>query len=170
MSNGVLSVFVLLAVSYGWAGSPAAKDRIEAEYYVAAYARHYGLPLNFVRSIVDQESGWHPCATSSKGAVGLMQIMPGTARRLGVRNLCNIRENVSGGVRYLAWLKQRFGGDLRLVAAAYYAGEDVIAKRGLQYRNLDVVSYVAHVQAAYARRQAADTTKLPLISRRTKTR
>ena len=170
MSNRVLPVFVLLAVSYGWAGSPAGQHRVEAEYYVATYARHYGLPLNFVRSIVEQESGWHPCVVSPKGAVGLMQIMPGTARRLGVRNRCNIRENVSGGVRYLAWLKQKFGGDLRLVAAAYYAGEDVIAKRGLQYHNPDVVSYVAHVQAAYARRQAADTTKLQFISRRTRTR
>jgi soluble lytic murein transglycosylase-like protein len=163
-------MLVLVATSYGRIGSPAAEKRVEAEYYVAAYARHYGLPVNFVRSIVEQESGWRPCAMSPKGAVGLMQIMPGTANRLGVRNRCDIQENVSGGVRYLAWLNQKFRGDLRLVTAAYYAGEDVISKRGLRYHNPDVVAYVAHVQAAYARREAADASKPQLMSRRTKTR
>jgi soluble lytic murein transglycosylase-like protein len=54
-----------------------------------------------------------------------MQLMPSTAARLGVRDLCNLNENVSGGVLYLAWLMHRFPGDLRLVAASYIAGEDV---------------------------------------------
>ena len=69
-------------------GSPClAQDRPElrrqAEYYAAVYAKHYGLPLDFVRAVIEQESGWHPCAVSIKGAVGLMQLMPGTAARLG---------------------------------------------------------------------------------------
>jgi soluble lytic murein transglycosylase-like protein len=162
-------VLIFLAASCCWANNPAAQDRVEAEYYVAAYARHYRVPVNFVRSIVEQESGWRSCAVSSKGAVGLMQIMPGTALRLGIGNRCNIKENVSGGVRYLAWLIRKFRGDMRLAAAAYYAGEDVIAKRGLNYHNPDVVAYVAHVQAAYAR-QTADVSKLQSISRRTKSR
>jgi hypothetical protein len=50
--------------------------RLEAEYYVAAYAQHYGVPIAFVRAIVQQESGWHRCAISHRGAVGLMQLMP----------------------------------------------------------------------------------------------
>ena len=133
------------------AQTSAAKEREQAEYYVSAFAKHYGVPLAFVRSVVQQESGWHTCTTSSKGAVGLMQLMPQTAKRLGVTNRCNIRENVSGGVRYLAWLIRLFQGDLRLVAAAYYAGEEVVAKRGLNYRNPDVVAYVAHVRALYRR-------------------
>ena len=169
MTQRVLPLLVFFAGSCCWASTPAAQDRVEAEYYVAAYARHYRVPLKFVRSIVEQESGWHSCAVSSKGAVGLMQIMPDTARRLGVRDRCNIRENVSGGVRYLAWLLQKFRGDMRLAAAAYYAGEHVIAKRDLNYHNPDVVAYVAHVQAAYAR-QTAKVTKLQSISRRTITR
>ncbi len=129
-----------------WAGTTQ-DSRKEAEYYVTAYARHYGVPLDFVRAVIEQESGWQPCAVSTKGAVGLMQLMPATAITLGVTDRCNISQNVSGGVRYLAWLMNKFRGDLRLVAAAYYAGEHAIEARGLKYSNSDVVSYVASVRA-----------------------
>lgn len=118
-----------------------------ADYYAAAYAGHYGLPLEFVRAVIDQESGWQACVVSQKGAVGIMQLMPDTARRLGVRNRCDIKENISGGVRYLAWLNQKFHGDLRLVAASYYAGEHVVQKHGLGYSNRDVVAYVQSIRA-----------------------
>ena len=80
-----------------------------------------------------------------------MQLMPATAKRLGVTDRCNIDQNISGGVRYLAWLMQQFHNDLRLVAAAYYAGEDVIGKRGLAYGNPDVVAYVSAIRATYLR-------------------
>ncbi len=123
---------------------------------MAAYSRHYNVPVSFVRAIVEQESGWRPCALSSKGAVGLMQLMPMTAARLGVRDRCKIAQNVSGGVRYLAWLIRKFGGDLRLAAAAYLAGEEVIARRGLLYRNREVVAYVARIRKSYQRQLAED--------------
>jgi soluble lytic murein transglycosylase-like protein len=77
--------------------------------------------------------------------------MPQTAARLGVRNRCDVKENISGGVRYLAWLNSRFHGDLRLVAAAYYAGERVVEGRGLNYSNRDVVAYVASVRSGVER-------------------
>lgn len=130
-------------------------SRLEAEYYVAAYARHYGVPIGFVRAIVEQESGWHPCAISHKGAVGLMQLMPSTAARLRVRDRCNVNENVAGGVLYLAWLMRRFQGDLRLVAAGYLAGETMVTRRGLAYRNPEVVTYVSRIRAD-CRTQLAD--------------
>jgi soluble lytic murein transglycosylase-like protein len=130
------------------AQSPLAA-RLESEYYVAAYARHYNVPVRFVRAIVEQESGWRRCPVSPKGAAGLMQLMPQTATRLGVHDRCNISENVSGGVRYLAWLIRRFSGDLRLAAAAYLAGEEVIARRGLLYRNREVVAYVSRIRKSY---------------------
>ena len=136
--------------------------RQEAEYYVSAYAEHYGVPVEFVRAIVEQESGWQRCPISSKGAAGLMQLMPETARLLGVRDRCNVRENISGGVRYLALLMRQFGGDLRLVAAAYYAGSAPIAKRGLNYRNRDVVTYVASVRARVERQRSY---KVPEVDR-----
>jgi soluble lytic murein transglycosylase-like protein len=148
----IIAAFIVSAAAgYSLAATP--NDRPEAEYYVQAYARHYGVPLVLVRSIVQQESGWKACVISSKGAVGLMQLMPLTAARLGVRNRCDISQNVSGGVRYLAWLIRKFHGDLRLVTAAYYAGEDVIAKRGLAYRNADVVNYVLQVRAGCSRQR-----------------
>ena len=86
-------------------------------------------------------------AVSRKGAVGLMQLMPSMAARLGVRDPCNLNENVSGGVRYLAWLMHRFQGDLRLVAASYIAGEGVVTRRGLAYHNAEVVTYVSRIRA-----------------------
>ena len=145
------TLLVLLACS-SWESARNQSKR-EAEYYVKAYAQHYQIPVAFVRAIVEQESGWHPCRVSAKGAAGLMQLMPETARRLNVPNRCDVNQSVSGGVRYLAWLMNRFNGDLRLVAAAYYAGERVVQRRGLKYSNPDVVSYVMEVRERFAREQ-----------------
>lgn len=142
----------LISVCACWART-GNNSRQEAEYYIAAYARHYNVPVEFVRAVVEQESGWQRCAISPKGAVGLMQLMPGTAARLNVRNRCDINQNISGGVRYLAWLMNKFHGDLRLTAAAYYAGERVIAARGLQYSNPDVVAYVASIRELVERQR-----------------
>jgi soluble lytic murein transglycosylase-like protein len=139
---------------------------LEAEYYVSAYAHHYGVPVEFARAVVQQESGWRVCVVSNKGAVGLMQLMPQTAIRLGVKDRCNINENVEGGVRYLAWLMKEFNGDLRLVAAAYYAPEQIVARRGLNYRNPDVVDYVSRLRSLYVRGVAVAQQQL-LASRTT---
>jgi soluble lytic murein transglycosylase-like protein len=145
-------LFILIAACPGWAG-PRNNSKQEAEYYVAVYARHYGVPVEFVRAVVEQESGWQKCAISKKGAAGLMQLMPDTARRLNVQDRCDMRQNVSGGVRHLAQLMTKFHGDLRLVAAAYYAGERVIEAQGLQYANSDVVTYVASIRERVERQK-----------------
>jgi soluble lytic murein transglycosylase len=142
---------MLCTISIGWAQSGRAPTRIEAEYYVAAYAQHYRVPVALMRAIVVRESNWQPCVISPKGAMGAMQLMPATAKRLAVTDRCNLDHNISGGVRYLAWLMRRFHNDLRLVAAAYYAGEDTIGRRGLAYRNLDVVTYVRAIRTTYLR-------------------
>ena len=154
-----LTVFALAALNCR-AQSQRTAARLEAEYYVAAYARHYNVPVKFVRAIVEQESSWRPCPVSPKGAAGLMQLMPLTAARLEVRDRCNIGENVSGGVRYLAWLIHKFSGDLRLAAAAYLAGEEVIARRGLLYRNREVVAYVSRIRENYQHQFAEDSGTL----------
>jgi soluble lytic murein transglycosylase len=142
---------MLCTISICWSQSRMAPTRIEAEYYVMAYAQHYLVPIALARSIVVRESNWQPCVISPKGAVGLMQLMPATAKRLGVTDRCNLDQNVSGGVRYLAWLMRRFHNDLRLVAGAYYVGEDTIGRRGLAYRNPDVVAYVSTIRTTYLR-------------------
>ena len=149
MKSALIVAQMLCAVSICWAQPGKPPTRIEAEYYVTAYAQHYRVPIALARAIVGRESNWQPCAVSPKGAVGLMQLMPGTAQRLGVRDRCNLNQNVSGGVRYLAWLMERFHNDLRLVTAAYCAGEGVIGRRGLAYRNSDVVAYVATIRTTY---------------------
>jgi len=119
------------------------------EYYAAAYR----VPVELVEAITDEESAWNPYAISSKGAAGIMQLMPETAIRFGVHNRFRVNENVHGGVAYLAWLRQRFGDDLRLVTAAYYVGEDPISARGLAYSSLDVQGYVTRVARRYRSRR-----------------
>jgi soluble lytic murein transglycosylase-like protein len=141
-------------------------SRQEAEYYVAAYAQHYRVPLDFVRALIEQESGWHRCAISRKGAAGLMQLMPETAKKLNVQDRCDVKQNISGGVRHLAGLMARFHGDLRLVAAAYYAGERVVETHGLQYANPDVVGYVASIRERVERqRQLRSASGLHTLGR-----
>ena len=156
MKRIFIVVGMLCPLSIGWAQSGKATARIEAEYYVTAYAQHYRVPVALARAIVLRESNWQPCVISPKGAVGLMQLMPATAKRLGVTDRCDLGQNVSGGVRYLAWLMRRFPNDLRLVAAAYYAGEETIGRQGLAYRNSDVVAYVSTIRTTYLREAGMD--------------
>jgi soluble lytic murein transglycosylase-like protein len=157
------ALFLCLFASHLCFAGQIDEQKREAEYYVAAYSRHYNVPVEFVRAVVEQESEWKRCPVSSKGAAGLMQLMPGTAARLNVRNRCDINQNVSGGVRYLAWLMNKFHGDLRLVAAAYYAGENIVEQRSLGYSNRDVVSYVASVRERFVRQKfgSANISRAP---------
>ena len=157
MKSVLIMAQMLCAISICAAQSGSRTTRIQAEYYVTAYAKHYRVPLALARAIVERESNWQPCVVSAKGAVGLMQLMPATALRLGVTERCNLDQNVSGGVRYLAWLMQRFHNDFRLVAAAYYVGEGRIAKRGYAFGNPDVVAYVSRVRTTYLRETAIES-------------
>ena len=116
-----------------------------AEYY----AHIYQVPVELVESVIDVESNWNPSAVSPKGAVGLMQLMPGTALEFGVRNRFQVEDNVRGGVAYLAWLIQLFRGDLRLVMGAYVAGQDRMLSRGLSYSSREVYEYVSNVARQY---------------------
>jgi len=125
------------------------------------YARQYGVPSELVAAVIDVESAWQPDAVSKKGAAGLMQLMPATAYRFGVNNRFQIEENIRGGVAYLAYLMREFGGDFRLVAAAYYAGEERIRKLRLACADSDVYRYVTAVQRAYRLRQMATLTSPP---------
>lgn len=122
-----------------------------AEYYAGAYH----VPVELVEAIIDEESGWNPYAVSNKGAAGIMQLMPETAIRFGVHNRFRVEENIRGGVAYLAWLKSRFKGDLRLMTAAYYVGEYPISRRGLDYSSPDVQRYVRQVSRRYRARRLA---------------
>lgn len=103
-----------------------------AEYapQINACARKYRLPVSLICGVILQESGGNPRAVSHCGAQGLMQLMPGTARRFGVTNSMDPRQNIEGGTRYLAFLKDRFHGNIPLMLAAYNSGEGNVAKYG----------------------------------------
>lgn len=90
--------------------------------YITEAARKYGVPFSLVKAIIKAESDFDPYAVSSSGARGLMQIMPETAKDLGVTDFFNPRENILGGVRYLKELLTRFQGSIPLALAAYNAG------------------------------------------------
>src|SRR5579864_7216665 len=142
--------------------APAQQEiRLLSIRWVEYYAAVYRVPLELIMAIIDEESAWNPYAVSERGAVGLMQLMPHTALRFGVRDRFRLDENIRGGVAYLAWLNREFGGDLRLVTAAYYVGEDPISRRKLDYSSADVESYVKHVARRYrARRRRAVNLEL----------
>jgi soluble lytic murein transglycosylase-like protein len=116
---------------------------------VEYYARVYQVPVELVLAVIEVESNWQPDAVSPKGAAGLMQLMPATALRFGARNRFEIEDNIRAGIAYLAWLMHLFGGDLRLVTAAYLVGESPIQSRGLAYSAPAVYSYVSRIAAIY---------------------
>jgi hypothetical protein len=99
-----------------------------------------------VRAIIQVESDFDHLAISSKGAQGLMQLMPDTARRMGVTNAFDPRQNIFGGVRYLRFLLDLFRGDIALVAAAYNAGENAVTRYGGVPPYKETRGYVEKVQ------------------------
>ncbi|MCC8555838.1 lytic transglycosylase domain-containing protein [Xanthomonas hortorum] len=97
---------------------------------ITAAAREFGVEEAIVRAIIHAESAYNPLALSRAGAQGLMQLMPGTARRFGVSDAYDASQNIRGGVQYLSWLLKRFNGDLTLAAAGYNAGEGAVDRYG----------------------------------------
>lgn len=155
-----LAVLLMLAAASGPGASAKGPSAIR-EYAVRCaryYAHAYRVPVELVEAVIDVESDWNPYAVSPKGAVGLMQLMPSTAAAFRVRNRFRVRDNIRGGVAYLAWLIHLFRGDLRLVMAAYVAGQNQIAPRGLEYSSRQVHEYVSRVAQRYKlRRRTAKT-------------
>jgi soluble lytic murein transglycosylase-like protein len=93
-------------------------------------AKKYNVPVELICGVILQESGANPRARSHCGARGLMQLMPATARRFGVKNSYDPAQNIDGGVKYLRWLLDRFDGDIELALAGYNAGEGNVEKYG----------------------------------------
>ena len=121
---------------------------------VKAAARAHGLPEALLQAVIETESGFNPAAVSPKGALGLMQLMPGTARILNVANPRDPASNVDGGARYLKDLLARFGNNLALALAAYNAGPGAVERTGGIPRNAETQAYVPRVISRYHRLQS----------------
>jgi len=93
-------------------------------------ATKYNVPVELICGVILQESGGNARATSPAGAKGLMQLMPGTAKRFGVKNIYDPKQNIEGGTAYLRFLMDKFNGNIELALAGYNAGEGNVAKYG----------------------------------------
>ena len=116
---------------------------------IEKYAEENNLDPSLIRSIIDQESKFDHRAISRAGARGLMQLMPATARSLGVRNSFDPEENIRAGVRHFRSLMNRFNDDLELSLAAYNAGESIVSRLGRIPDYRETREYVASVKRKY---------------------
>lgn len=114
---------------------------------IEAASSFYGVDRALVRAVIHAESAFQPNAVSIAGAQGLMQLMPDTAVRFNVSNPFDARQNIRGGVRYLAWLLKRFNGNQRLALASYNAGEMTVDKYNGIPPYSETQTYVARVQS-----------------------
>ena len=113
------------------------------------HATQHGVRSDLVRAVIQAESAFDRNAVSSKGAQGLMQLMPDTARRFGVTNAYDPRQNIFGGVRYLRVLANLFNGDIQLTIAAYNAGEGAVMRYGGIPPYQETQDYVVKVLGHY---------------------
>jgi len=142
------------------APSPAA-DANQPPYreLILAAASRYGLDAELISSVVEVESNFNPKAISAKNARGLMQLLPETAARLGVKDIFDPKENIDAGTHYLHDLLQLYKNDLTLALAAYNAGPDKVQKYGNVPPYRETQSYVKQVKRKYQKSKSDPATK-----------
>ena len=134
--------------------------------FIVDSSNRHGVDPLLIYSIMHRESSFKRFALSNKGARGLMQLMPATAARLGVRDIFNPQQNIEGGVKYMRFLLNLFDGDVRLALAGYNAGEGAVLKYGRSvppYR--ETQEYVRRISERYALMRDPSTARLaPRVS------
>jgi len=138
-------------------GAPPPDGGAPLAELVTQMALERGLDPLLVKAVITVESAWRADAVSHAGAQGLMQLMPGTGRRLGVADPFDVRENLRGGMDHLALLLRRFGGDETLALAAYNAGEAPVAQCMCVPPFAETTAYVRRVLQLAARRPPAES-------------
>jgi len=126
----------------------------KAEKYdsiIRTMANQYGIDPQLIHSIIRAESNYDPQAVSSKGAVGLMQLMPATAKAYGVKDLYDPIENISGGIKYLNDLIRTYQQDHELILAAYNAGQDAVKKYNGGPPYPETVNYIRRVKTYWGK-------------------
>jgi hypothetical protein len=126
-------------------GSAVTRSAEPYRAMIRQVAERYALPPALVESVIRVESNFEPRAVSVKGARGLMQLMPGTAAQLGVRNVFDASQNIDAGVRHLRYLVDRYPGNLPVALAAYNAGVDAVARHGGIPPFAETQAYVARI-------------------------
>ncbi|MBE0584653.1 MAG: lytic transglycosylase domain-containing protein, partial [Desulfofustis sp.] len=119
------------------------------DQYIDQYGKRYKIDPNLIKAVIRAESDFNRHAVSGRGAQGLMQLMPETARELNVSDPFNPDQNIDGGTRYLRYLLQTFEGDLTLALAAYNAGPSLVKRVQRVPRIPETVQYVKRVLAYY---------------------
>jgi soluble lytic murein transglycosylase-like protein len=130
---------------------------------IQAAAARYLVDADLITSVIAAESNFDPKAVSRRNARGLMQLLPETAARLGVRNIFDPQENIDAGTRYLHDLLQRYRNDLALTLAAYNAGPERVQQYGRVPPFVETQSYVSRVRRAYGKRKSAASTDKPAV-------
>lgn len=141
--------------------STAAADQPPYHEFVLAAASRYGVDAELISSVMEVESHFNPKAVSVKNARGLMQLLPETAARLGVKDIFDPKENIDAGTHYLHDLLQLYNNDLTLALAAYNAGPDKVQKYGNVPPYRETQSYVKQVKRKYQKNKSAPAAKAP---------
>src|SRR5262249_15205816 len=121
---------------------------------VETISTNHGVDPALVRAVMKTESNFNRWAVSSKGALGLMQLIPSTGRRYGVQDFFDPQQNIDGGVRYLKFLLEKFNGNLDLSLAAYNAGENLVERLGRIPAIPETASYVQKIRTVYKKKSA----------------
>lgn len=138
------------------AGKSPDASKKEWESRIAPLAEKYGIEEALVRAVIRMESGGRPSVVSHKGAMGLMQLMPGTAKMLGVEDPFDPVQNLEGGIKYLSQLSDKYKGDLTKTLAAYNAGPGRVDACGGIPPFAETQNYVKNVLSMYRRNSGSD--------------
>lgn len=131
----------------------------KVETLIQQISEKHGMDPDLVKAVAKVESNYNPYAVSRRGAMGLMQLLPDTAKRFGVSNIFDTRQNIEGGVKFLKFLMEMFPNNLTRILAAYNAGEKAVLKYGGIPPYQETREYVRKITALYGKRGPFETAR-----------